>query len=111
LDDAGPGDLTFVTNRKYASRLATTRASAAIVDLRVTNAPCALLRSKFPYVALAEAVGILAPSARPAAGISPLAAIDPSAEIGPDASVGAFVSVGARARIGARTVLHPHVVV
>ena len=111
LDDAGPGDLTFVTNRKYASKLATTRASAAIVDFSVTTAPCALLRSKLPYVALAEAVGILTPSPRPSAGISPLAAIDPSAEIGADASIGAFVSVGARARIGARTVLHPHVVV
>ena len=111
LDDARPGDLTFVTNRKYASKLATTRASAAIVDLSVTNAPCALLRSKLPYVALAEAVGILTPPSRPAAGISPLAAVDPSAEIGPDVSIGPFVCVGAHARIGARTILQPHVVV
>src|SRR5262245_51936777 len=31
VDDAGPGDVTFVTNPKYAAGLATTRASAVIL--------------------------------------------------------------------------------
>ena len=32
IEDSGPGDLTFVANRKYAACLATTRASAVILS-------------------------------------------------------------------------------
>ena len=111
LDDAGPGDLTFLANSKYASKLPATRASAAIVDDSVAAAPCALLRTKQPYLAFADAVALLVPGVAVTPGISSLAAIDPAAELGPDVSIGPFVAVGARARIGARTVLHPHVFV
>ena len=111
LDDAGPGDLTFLANPKYASRLGSTKASAVIADDRATGAPCAVLRTPEPYLAFARAVGLLTPPPAPRPGISPLAAIDPTAALGPDVAIGPFVTVGARARVGARTVLHPHVVV
>jgi len=111
LEDAGPGDLSFLSNSKYASKLPSTRASAVIVGPGVWSAPCAVLRSPHVYQSLAEAVNLLTPPARPAAGISPLAAIDSTAVVGPDASIGPFVTVGARVRIGARVVLRPHVVI
>ncbi len=111
LEDAAPGDVTFLANPKYKSKLATTRASAAIVDATVTHAPCALLRSAEPYVTFARALALLTPPPRPALGISPLAAIDPSASIGPDASIGPFVAIGAHVRIGARAAIAPHVVI
>ena len=110
IDDAGPGDVTFLANSKYAARLPATRAAAVIAD-ESTTAPCAILRTAQPYLAWAEAVAILAPSRRPAPGISPLAWIDPTASIGVDVSIGPFVVVGAGARIGARAVLEPHAVV
>ncbi|HET9370311.1 MAG TPA: LpxD N-terminal domain-containing protein, partial [Vicinamibacterales bacterium] len=34
LDDAGPGDVTFLANPRYASRLSSTRATAVILDDR-----------------------------------------------------------------------------
>jgi UDP-3-O-[3-hydroxymyristoyl] glucosamine N-acyltransferase len=111
LEDAGPGDVTFLANPKYASRLASTRASAVIAGDDVAGAPCAVLRSARPYVTFADAVGVLAPVPRPSPGISGLAAIDPSADIGADVAIAPFVVIGASARIGARTVLHPHVVI
>ena len=111
LDDAGPGDVTFLANPKYASKLPQTRASAVIANDAVSEAPCAVLRAKDPYLAFASALGVLMPPLRPAPGISTLAAIDPTAEIGPEVSVGPFVSIGAGARIGARTKLYPHVVI
>jgi len=111
IEDAGPGDVTFLANPKYASKLATTRASAVIVDETVKAAPCAMLRTAHPYLAFAEAVGVLTPPAPTTPGISPLASIDPTAQLGPDVSVAAFVSIGARARVGARTSLAPHVVI
>ena len=111
IDEAGPGDLTFLSNPKYASKLAGTRASAILADDKVTGAPCAVLRTPQVYLAFAEAVSLLMPRARPAPGRSPLASIDPTAQLGADVSVGPFAAIGARARIGARTVLHPHVTV
>ena len=111
LDDAGPGDLTFLANSKYASRLASTRASAVLADDTVTGAPCAVLRTPHVYLTLARAIALLTPAARPATGISPLAAIDPTADIGPDVSIAPFVTIGAGAHVGARSVLESHVVV
>ena len=111
LEAAGPGDLSFLSNPRYAGQLAATRASAVIADDAAAGAPCAVLRSAHPYVTLAEAIAILTPVTHPGAGIHPLSAIDATAEIGPDVSIGAFVSIGLRARIGARSVLYPHVVV
>jgi len=111
IDDAGPGDVTFLTNPKYASFLADTRASAVIVSEAESTAPCALLRTSQPYLAFANAVAILTPPAAVPAGISPYAVIDATASIGPDASIGPFVVIGAGARVGARTVIGAHAVV
>src|SRR5207245_402823 len=76
IEDAGPGEVTVLANPKYAARLATTRASAVIVDESVQAAPCALLRTTHPYLAFAEAVAVLTPAPAAAPGISPLASID-----------------------------------
>jgi UDP-3-O-[3-hydroxymyristoyl] glucosamine N-acyltransferase len=109
LDDAGPGDVTFLANPRYASRIPHTRASAVIADSSLRTAPCAVLRSPHPYLTFARAVALLSPASAPAPGISPLAAVDRTAVVDPAASVGPFAVIGAGARVGARVVVHPHV--
>jgi UDP-3-O-[3-hydroxymyristoyl] glucosamine N-acyltransferase len=111
LEDAGPGDLSFLANPRYASRLATTRASAVIVPEDASGAPCAMLHSANPYLAFADAIACLAPPLTPRPGISPHAVIDLSAAVGSGVSIGPFVVVGARASIGAGTIVHPHATV
>jgi UDP-3-O-[3-hydroxymyristoyl] glucosamine N-acyltransferase len=111
IDDAGPGDLTFLSNPKYAARVSSTRATALLADDSVRDAPCAVLRTSHVYLAFARAVALLTPASRPAPGISPLASIDPAAELGPDVSIGPFVVIGAGARVGARAILEAHAVV
>jgi UDP-3-O-[3-hydroxymyristoyl] glucosamine N-acyltransferase len=111
LDEAGPGDVTFLHNPKYASRVATTRASALIADAQVTGAPCAVLRTPHPYLAFADALTIFSAPPRPAPHVSPLASIAPGAHIGPDVFIGPFVCIGPDARISARVVLEAHVVI
>jgi UDP-3-O-[3-hydroxymyristoyl] glucosamine N-acyltransferase len=111
IEDAGPGDVTFLANSKYLAHLASTRASAIIVDEAVTGAPCAMLRSPHPYLTFANAVAVLSPPSPPPVGISAHAAIDPTADLGADVSVAPFAVIGARARVGARTVIGPHVVI
>ena len=110
LEAAGPGDVSFLSNPKYASQLATTRASAVIAGDDTAPAPCPMLRARDPYLAFAAAVGLLAPDDRPAPGLSPSAHVDPGATVGPFCHIGAFASVGAGAVIGARTIIHPHAV-
>jgi UDP-3-O-[3-hydroxymyristoyl] glucosamine N-acyltransferase len=70
-----------------------------------------MLRTRDPYLAFARAVGLFAPSWRPAPGVHALAAIAGDARLGNEVSIGAFVSIGAGASIGDRTVIFPNVTV
>jgi UDP-3-O-[3-hydroxymyristoyl] glucosamine N-acyltransferase len=108
IEDAGPGDLTFFANPKYAAELRATRASAVILGEHAEAAPCAMLRARQPYLAFARAVGLFEDPWRPAAGVHKLAWVDPSATLGAEASIGPFAVVEEGARIGARTIVHAH---
>jgi UDP-3-O-[3-hydroxymyristoyl] glucosamine N-acyltransferase len=103
--------VTFLANPKYAPRVAATRASAVIANDAIAAAPCAILRTREPYLAFAQAVEILMPAPRPLPGVSPVAYVDPSAQLGPDVAIGHFAAIGSGARIGARTIVGPHVVI
>jgi UDP-3-O-[3-hydroxymyristoyl] glucosamine N-acyltransferase len=111
IEDAGPGDLTFFTNPKYARALRSTRASAVILSDRAEAAPCAMLRVSHPYLALAKAVRLFAAENRPPAGVHRLADVASSAVVASDASVGAFAVIGDGVRVGARSVIYPHVTI
>ena len=111
IQDAQPGDITFLANPKYEKLLATTRATAVILKEDVPAAPCAMLRARDPYLAFARAVSLFAPVSRPAPGIHALAAIADGARLGADVSVGPFVAIGEGARIGDRTVIYPNVTI
>jgi UDP-3-O-[3-hydroxymyristoyl] glucosamine N-acyltransferase len=107
--EAGPGDLTFVSNRKYVSHIKTTRASAIILGRDVPVAPIPTLRSENPYLAFAKALELFYQPVRPGPGIDPSAKIAADAEIGENASVGAFCIIERGCRVGRNVVLHPHV--
>ncbi len=109
LEQAGEGDLSFFANPRYAPALRRTRATAVILGEDVPAAPCAMLRSKHPSLAFANAVAIFATPAQPPAGIDKLSAIAPDAALGRDVSIGPFSSVGLRARIGDRTIIYANV--
>ena len=114
IERAGPGDLTFVANPRYASLLKSTRASAVILGTGHDAAPpvsAAVLRSVNPYQSFADAVALLTQSLPPPRGIDRLSAVASDATLGPDVSIGAFVTVGAGARIGARTTIYPGAVI
>jgi UDP-3-O-[3-hydroxymyristoyl] glucosamine N-acyltransferase len=109
IEDAGPGELTFFANSKYADALKRTLASAVIAAPAVSGIPCAVLRTPEPYVTFARALGLFANLWRPPAGIHRLALVEPGGVVAADASIGPFVVVSEGARIGARTILYPHV--
>ena len=111
IQDAQPGDLTFLANRKYEKTLRLTRASAVILRDDAPSAPCAMLRTRDPYLAFARAVGLFAPNWRPAPGVHALAAAAEDVQFGAEVAVGAFVAIGERTTIGDRTVIFPNVTI
>jgi UDP-3-O-[3-hydroxymyristoyl] glucosamine N-acyltransferase len=121
LDTAGPAELTFFDNAKYADQFALTRAGACLTAPRFAEpgpAGVAILRIKEPYrafVAVARALfpaalqasslfatqgisdrALVHPSARLEAGVT----VDPAAVVGPDAAIGAGTVIGPGAVIG-----------
>jgi UDP-3-O-[3-hydroxymyristoyl] glucosamine N-acyltransferase len=111
IESAGPSDVTFFANNKYAAQLRVTRAGAVILGESGPAAPCAMLRTKNPYLAFARAVEVFAPAWTPARGVHRLACVAADAQVASDASIGPFAVVGERARIGARTIVQPHAVI
>ena len=114
LEDAGPGDLTFFANPKYAPRVRDTRASAVIMPDGADLAPpagVAVLRTTNPYLAFARAAEVFAPPPSIPKGVHRLADVASSASIARDAAIAAFVSIGEGAEVGARSILFPHVTV
>jgi UDP-3-O-[3-hydroxymyristoyl] glucosamine N-acyltransferase len=111
IQDARPGDVTFLANPKYEKALATTRATAVILKEDALAAPCAMLRARDPYLAFARAVGLFAPVSRPAPGVHALAAVASDARLGADVSIGPFVAIGEGALVGDRTVIYPNVTI
>ena len=111
IEEAAPGQLTFIANQKYAGFARTTQASAILVTPNFAELTTATLRTSNPYYAFARAVGIFYRGPVYAPGIHPTAVVDPSATVGKDAHIGAYVVVGAGVVVGERATMLPHVVI
>jgi UDP-3-O-[3-hydroxymyristoyl] glucosamine N-acyltransferase len=110
IEEAGPTEVTFVANPRYASLARKTRAAAVLVEPGFQEISAATLRLNNPYLAFSRALALFyQPPAYPP-GIHPTAVIDPSAEIGEGAHIGAYVVIGPGVRLGAHATLLPHVV-
>lgn len=112
LEDAGPGQVSFLSNPKYARQLETTAASAVIAAPSVNSDRVTLLKAKDPYYAFAQALVTLhGYRQHPHAGIHPKAHVEPTATVGEGSVLYPGVYVGPRARVGRDCVLYPNVVV
>jgi UDP-3-O-[3-hydroxymyristoyl] glucosamine N-acyltransferase len=108
IETAGPGDLTFVANPKYASLARTTRAAAVLVDPEFAEIATPTLRIANPYLAFAHAIEFFYQPPVYAPGIHPTAIISPSAKLGANPHVGAYAVVGDHVVLGNNAVLLPH---
>lgn len=120
LQTAGPSQVSFLDNRRYADLLAETRAGAVIVHpelaARVPPGSVALV-TPTPYVAWARVAALfhppppLRPGVHARAFVDEGAAIDPTAEVEALAVIGAGALIGPRVRIGSGAVIGPGVVI
>jgi UDP-3-O-[3-hydroxymyristoyl] glucosamine N-acyltransferase len=111
IEGAGPGQMTFVANPKYAVAARRTRASAVIVAEDFPALATATLRSKNPYLAFARAVELFYQPPRYEPSVHPTAVIHPSAKVGEQAHIGPYVVIGQDVVIGDHAVLLAHVVI
>ena len=111
LEDARPGQVSFLANRRYAHLIETTQASAVIVAGGVTSDRVALLKTSDPYYAFSRAVVALHGYRKhPHEAIHPAAHIHPTAEIGEGTTIYAGVCIGPKVRIGRGCTIYPNVV-
>ena len=111
IEQAGPGELTFVSNPKYAAAARTTRAAAVIVGEDFPALPGAMLRAKDPYLTFARALELFHPALRYAPGVHPTAVVHARAKVGAGAHIGPYVVIDEDVEIGANAVLLAHVVI
>ena len=112
IEDALPGTLTFLADRRLAARLATTRAAAVLLPPDAPEVAVPSVRVAHPYLAFVAAVELLhPPPPRPAPHVDPGAVIAASARLGPGAVVGPRVVIGERTTIGRDATLHPNVTI
>jgi UDP-3-O-[3-hydroxymyristoyl] glucosamine N-acyltransferase len=110
IETAEPGDLTFVSNPKYAALARTTKATAILVEPTFPEVPTATLRVDNPYLAFAFAIELFyQPPVYPPT-IHPTAAIASTAHIGINAHVGAYAVIGDNVVIGDNATILPHAV-
>lgn len=108
LASAGPGDISFATQKRLRPALQHCRASAVIVPPTLADATAlARVICADPYLAYARVAQLFNPVVAPAAGVHPTAVIEPGARIAADAAVGAGAHIGRDAVIGARSLVGP----
>jgi UDP-3-O-[3-hydroxymyristoyl] glucosamine N-acyltransferase len=111
IEQAGPGELSFVSNPKYAAAARGTKASAVIVGEDFPAIPAAMLRAKDPYLSFARALELFHQPIRYAPGVHPTAVVHATARIGANAHIGPYVVIDEDVEIGANAVLLAHVVI
>jgi len=109
IEKAGPGEITFLANMKYAPKAKSTRATGILAAEPIENIPT--LISANPYHDFARALALFYQPPKQAPGIHPAASVAATATIGPNPSIGAYAVVGENTTLGANAVLHPHAVI
>jgi UDP-3-O-[3-hydroxymyristoyl] glucosamine N-acyltransferase len=104
LADAGPGEASFIKNKKAAVEAVGSSAGCLVAPLDYENANGrTVIRAKDPRREMARLVRLLVPEPQAAPGVHQTAVVDESAKVGEGVTVGAHAVIGAGAEIGDRT--------
>ncbi|HEY4251303.1 MAG TPA: UDP-3-O-(3-hydroxymyristoyl)glucosamine N-acyltransferase [Roseomonas sp.] len=111
LATAGPGEVSFLDNRRYASALEETAAGAVIVhpDMlgRVPAGTAAILTTE-PYAGWARVAALFHPLRPLHPGRHPTACVEDGARVDPTAQIGAYALVASGAEVGPRSWIGPY---
>ena len=110
LADAGPGDVSFLGNPRYAPQLKTSKATIVLVAPDLADAPDdkALIQVGNPTLAFSAVIKFFGPAARPLVmGVHPMAVVAESARLDRSkVSIGPHAVIEDEAVIGDGTIIH-----
>jgi UDP-3-O-[3-hydroxymyristoyl] glucosamine N-acyltransferase len=109
LANAGESHLTFLSNPKYTSQLASTRAAAILVSDSVPGEDDRFIRVANAYYAMAGIVAKYFDRRPMPKGISPLASISSTATLGANVAIGPFSTIADDVIIGDNAVIFQNV--
>ena len=108
LQEAGPGSIAFLANRRYRRYLAETRATAVVIEPALAGeCPVAALATSNPYATYARIAQLLHPEPVFEPGRHPSAVVEPGASVDVTAWVGAHAYVASGAEIGRGAFIGP----
>jgi len=107
INEAQPGDITFLSNPRYAGAASVTRASAIVVNEDWKGScPCTVVRVKNADKAFARIAVLLGPKPpKYKPGIHPSAIVADGVELGKDVTIGPYCVLEPGVKIGDRTLL------
>jgi len=111
IDEAKANELTFVANKKYLAKLATTKAAAVILAPSDPAVSLPSLRMANPYLAFARVLEWFSPPYMPPLGVHPTAVVATTARIGSAAAIGPYTVIGENVVIGDHACIFAHVVI
>ena len=114
LQAAGPDEVSFLENKRYASQVAGTRAMAVVIAPEFVGrlpAGTAAIVTAQPYLGFGRVARALFPAPVAPPGIHPTAVVDPTVRLGAGVAIGPYAVVEAGAEIGAGCVIGPHAVI
>ena len=112
IEEAGPGDITFLANPKYESFAYTTNASVILVSKDfVPKEPirATMIKVEDVYACITFLLNKFGGKVETASGVSSQAFVHGSAELGKDVSLGHFTVVEEGVEIGEGTIVFPQV--
>jgi UDP-3-O-[3-hydroxymyristoyl] glucosamine N-acyltransferase len=113
LEEAQPGQVSFLANAKYARQIDATHATAVIVAPSIVPSKhITLLKSADPYYAFMKAVVLLHGHRKhPHAGVHPAAHVHETAKIGQNTVIYPGAYVGPRVTVGRDCIIYPNVTI
>lgn len=108
IEEAGPGEISFLANPKYLPFLAQCRAAVLVVDHEIDISSLghlSLIRVEDPYQAFGVILNAFVRERRYPAALHPQSCVDPEANLGQGVGIGAFSVVGRGAHIGDGTLI------
>ncbi|MDE5794306.1 MAG: UDP-3-O-(3-hydroxymyristoyl)glucosamine N-acyltransferase [Muribaculaceae bacterium] len=110
IEEAAPGQLTFIANPKYAHFIESTKASAVLVSTNFNHPnphEVTLIRVEDPYSTLAVLLRMIQDMLPKKSGIENPCFIAEGVDITEDAYIGAFAYIGKGAKIGKGCQIYP----
>lgn len=112
IEDARPGEITFLANPKYERFLETTEASVVLVSEQQKISGRTVIRVPDPYRAFARLLTVFhPPETPPGAGVHPTAIVGERVEIGAGHRIGALVVIGDDCILGDNVTIYPGTVI